>query len=114
MKKQELINLLKKLKIQVNEGITSNLATNVYPRVVFWDYVWEDQMSSGCDYNTIVTYQISFYSKQPRDSKLIELKKLFNKEGIHPFITHEYVEKDKVFHSFMSIEVTEDELFEDV
>ena len=111
MTKEKLIEVLEKLNIPVNEGVTHSSNINKCPRVVFWDYLWEDQMASGNNFNILVTYQISFYSNTSRDMKLIELKQLLNHEGIHPIISHEYIEKDRVFHSFMAIEVMEDVLF---
>ena len=75
MKKQELSDLLHSLQIPVNEGIASQENTNKYPRVVYWDYIWEDILASGEEYENVETY-------------------------------HEYVQEDKVFHSYFSVEVT--------
>ncbi len=106
MTKNELKQILNELKIQVNEGITSNLSTGTYPRIVFWDYIWEDVTASGNNYTEKETYQISFYSKEPRHKKLIELRSKIRENGLHPIIFHEYIEKDRVFHSYMSLDVT--------
>lgn len=107
MIKQDLIEILKKLDIPVNEGIQNDTDTNKYPRIVFWEYVWEPLTSSGEEYNTKVTYQISFFSQKPRDEKLIQLKNELNKLKIFPYIEHEYVQNEKYFHSFFAVEVLE-------
>ena len=114
MKKQELSDLLHSLQIPVNEGIASQENTNKYPRVVYWDYIWEDILASGIsihapargEYENVETYQISFYSRTPRNEKLMELREKLRKVGLHPTIYHEYVQEDKVFHSYFSVEVT--------
>lgn len=88
MTKQELSNLLHALQIPVNEGIASQENTNKYPRVVYWDYIWEDVLASGEQYENMETYQISFYSRTPRNEKLIELRENSEKSGsIRPSIT---------------------------
>jgi hypothetical protein len=109
MTKEELSELLHSLNIAVNEGVTSEKNENAYPRVLYWDYIWEDKLSSGECYEEWTTYQISFYSKTPRHSKLIELRNRLRDWGIHPTFYHEYVEEDKVWHSYFAIEVSEDE-----
>lgn len=105
MTKNELIEVLESLQIPCNEGLSSKENTNAYPRIVFWDYAWEDVMASGEEYTTVETYQISFYARIPRHHKLIELRDVLRKKGLHPIINHEYVQDDKVFHSFMAVEV---------
>lgn len=107
MNKQELVKLLKKLGISVNEGIQNDQNTNVYPRIVFWEYGWDPIVASDKEYNTKVIYQISFFSKEPRDEKLLELKRELKNKKIFPYIEHEYVQKDKYFHSFFPLEVFE-------
>ncbi|HIU74394.1 MAG TPA: hypothetical protein IAC62_00760 [Candidatus Pelethocola excrementipullorum] len=107
MTKEELSNLLHSLDIPVNEGVASNENENKYPRTVYWDYIWEDVLASGEEYENRVTYQVSFYSKTPKHEKLIELRERLRDIGKHPTIYHEYVEKDKVFHSYFSLEVAE-------
>ena len=69
MKKQELSDLLHSLQIPVNEGIASQENTNKYPRVVYWDYIWEDILASGEEYENVETYQISFYSRTERKTQ---------------------------------------------
>lgn len=113
MKKSELVELLNKLSIPVNEGESSTKNANVYPRIVFWDYIWEDRLASGENYDEVETYQISFFSQTPRHPKLLELRNELRKLGYHPTILHEYVEekgKDrKYYHSYFSLEVINDE-----
>lgn len=107
MTKQELSELLHKPGIPVNEGITSDNNLNVFPRIIYWAYIWEDIVASGTEYDTKATYQVSFYSKTPNDRKLLELREHIRKAGLHPIIYHEYVEEDKVFHSYFALEVIE-------
>ena len=47
MRKEELSNILHSLDIPVNEGITSDGNINAYPRIVYWDYIWQDAVASG-------------------------------------------------------------------
>lgn len=107
MNKEELIKILKNLGISFNEGIQNDSKSQTYPRIVFWEYGWESLLASDNEYDTKVTYQISFFSNKPRDEKLLELKRVLNENKIFPYIEHEYVEKDKYFHSFFPIEVLE-------
>lgn len=107
MTKQELTTLLQSLGIPVAEGIQSDKDAYTYPRIVFWDYVWEPLTASGDEYDTNVTYQISFFGSIPRDPKLIELKTKLNQKNIFPMFQHEYIDKDKCFHTFLAVEVLE-------
>lgn len=107
MNKEELEKLLKKLGIPINEGIQNDKDTNIYPRIVFWEYGWEPMIASNEEYNTKVIYQISFFSKEPRNKKLLELKKELKSKKIFPYIEHEYIQDKKCFHSFFPIEVLE-------
>lgn len=109
MTKNEFIEILKQLDISLNEGESSINNSTKYPRIVFWDYIWEDQLASGENYTTVETYQVSFFAKKPRDAKLLELRDLLRANGLHPMIQHEYVEdkgKDlKYYHSYFSVEL---------
>mgnify|MGYP001170227284 CR=1 FL=1 len=107
MTKEELATLLDELEIQVNEGIQSDENTSVYPRIVYWEFVWDSLTASGNEYDTKVTYQLSFFSKVPRDPKLIELKQKLNEKGLFAVIQHEYIQEDKHFHSYLAMEVLE-------
>lgn len=108
MTKQELSELLHSLNIAVNEGIQNDKNVNTYPRVVYWDYVIDYVRSSGTGDYDLITYQISFFSKMPRDSKLLELRKtLKEKYNLFPTIYIEYIENKQEFHSYFSLEVLE-------
>lgn len=107
MTKNELSEMLRGLGIAVNEGVTSEKNTNIYPRIVYWDYIWSDKLASGGEYEDVFTYQVSFYSMTPRNEKLVELREVMRKKGMHPTIYHEYVEEDRVFHSYFALEVLE-------
>ena len=107
MNKEELIEILESLNIPINEGIQNDKDTNVYPRIVFWEYRWEPITGSGKEYDTNVRYQVSFFSKIPRHPKLLELKKELKKRKIIPDIEHEYIQDEKYFHSFFPVEVRE-------
>lgn len=112
MKKKELSKILHSLKIPVNEGITSQQNMNQYPRIVYWPFTEQDEMSSGEEYHNVVTYQISFYAREPQHEKYKELRKVLRDEGIHPIFSHEYVENDPVFsktwHTYFALDVIED------
>lgn len=105
MNKKTFIELLLSLDICCNECYTPDKYKNTYPRIDFWDYIWEYQEASGSSYSDVQTYQVSFYSKTPRHEKLIELRKKMSDMGLYPTIYHEYVDKDKVHHSYFSIEL---------
>ena len=105
MTKEELSSLLHELNIPVNDSISSDENSAEIPRIVYWDYIWDDVMSSGETYSEMATYQISFYSDRPRDPKLIELGDKLREVGIHPTIYHEYISEDRIFHSYFSVEI---------
>lgn len=107
MTKEELATLLDELEIQVNEGIQNDGSTNVYPRIVYWEFIWDSLNASGEEYDTKVTYQVSFFSQTPRHKKLLELKQKLNEKGLFPMINHEYIQEDKLFHSYFALEVLE-------
>lgn len=108
MTKSELENLFKKLEITYNEGIQYMEKNDSYPRIVYFEYLWEDILASGKKYDGIVHYQVSFRSLEPRDPKLIELKKLLNDSNIHPRISIEYIKDKREWHSYFAVEVIED------
>lgn len=113
MTKTELSTLLHQLGIPVGEGEHFLESKGQYPKVAYWEYVWEDDMASGDDYEQIITYQISFVSTRRRDPALLELKRLLNSEGLHPVIYHEYVKAEGssngpgYYHSYLSLQVLE-------
>ena len=108
MTKEKFIELLKEIKIPLNEGIQNDKSTGIFPRIVMFEFVWDDLSASDETYTTAVTYQISFFSNVPRDPKLIELKHILNTNNIKPIINHEYIEDEKYFHSFFSVDLLED------
>ena len=107
MNKETLENIFKKLNITYNEGIQNMESNDTLPRLVFFDYVWDPITASGENYNTVVTYQISFFSLMPRDPLLIDLKNKLSEFQINPIIYHEYLKEKREFHSYFSIEISE-------
>ncbi len=105
--KNEFIDILKELGIQINEGITPEHAKENYPRIVMWAYVSEFQAASGSAYNDVRTYQVSLMSKEPDEPKLQELRRKMLNNHILPSINHEYIEESRVWHSFFSIDLVE-------
>lgn len=107
MTKKEFEEIFKKLNISYNEGIQNIDKNNSSLRVVFFDYVWEPLNASGKNYNTKVTYQVSFFSYEPRNADLLKLKKELSSKNINPTIYHEYIKDKREFHSYFSVEVLE-------
>lgn len=107
MTKPELVELLKNLKIPFNEGTPADKTIEDTEIIYFWDYLWEPLTASGKEYNTTVTYQISFLAEVPRSSKLLELKHKLNDIGLHPSIQHEYDPETRRWHSYFALEVLE-------
>ena len=90
MTRPELVELLDSLEIPVNEGTPSDKNIEAIEVVYFWDYLWEPLTASGKEYNTNVTYQISFLAEKPRSPRLLELKHKLSKLDLFPPIQHEY------------------------
>ena len=88
MTKPELVKLLKGLNIPVNEGTPNDKVIEDSEIIYFWDYYWEDLVASGKEYNTNVTYQISFLAEIPRSPKLLELKHNLNNLLLHLRLHH--------------------------
>ena len=107
MTKEELVSILQSLEISCNEGIQNMNNNSKLPRIVYFEYIWEPISSSGKEYKTLVTYQISFFSLNPRDQKLIQLKNKLIEHDIKPLITHEFLENTREFHSYFKLEVVE-------
>ena len=99
--------MLIELGVPFNEGISSEKNKNTTPRIVFWEYVWAPLSASSKSYNTVVTYQLSMYTEQPRDSKIIELMNILGGKGLKPLISHEYIENIRQFHSYLAIDIVE-------
>lgn len=109
MNKNEFIEILKQLGVPLNEGESSVKNASKYPRIVFWDYSWQDKVASDDTYIALETYQVSFFSNTPRHPKLLELRDILREKGLHPTFYHEYVEEKeknrKYYHSYFSIEL---------
>lgn len=113
MTKEELSKLLHSVSgvEMVAEGEAAIEAKGSYPRVVYWETVWTDNMASGNDYHVTVTYQISFCDRKPRSQALLNLKKALNDAGLHPTWYHEHVvptSSPQYFHSYCALDVEED------
>lgn len=108
MTKEELEKIFSSLKISAKEGIVYLEEKDVYPRIVYFEYSWDDIVSSSSVYESIVQYQISFKSQVPRDPKLVELKKKLNSLGYHPRFDHEYITSSREWHSYFSLDILED------
>lgn len=107
MTKEELEEIFEDLNISYNEGIQNIEKNDIYPRIVFFDYVWEPFLASGQNYNTKVTYQISFFSFKPRNPVLLKLKENLSLKNLNPTIYHEFIKETREFHSYFSLEVLE-------
>jgi len=107
MTKQELVDLLKELKVPLSESTPRDEDMEKEIRICYWDYIWEELTASGSNYNTNVTYQISVIADKPRHPKLIELKNKLNRIGLFPTIQHEYLTEQRRIHSFFSLDVLE-------
>lgn len=105
--KDDLVKLLKSLKVPVTEGVPEDEHMEDETRICFWEYVWEPLVASGTEYNTKVTYQISVISDLPRCKALLELKKKLQEEDLHPQIQHEKDIQTRRWHSFLAVEVLE-------
>lgn len=107
--KEKFLSIIESLNIPFNEGIQDDFVSS-NPRVIFWDYAWEPVLASGVTYNTVCTYQVSFFSDIPPrySEKLLILLKELLKVNINPLVSHEYIEKDRTWHSYFSIDLLED------
>lgn len=103
MTQKELSDVLHDTGCPVNEGVSNIKNEKTFPRIDYWEILWEDTMASGEDYEEEITWQISFYAKKPRDPKLIELRNRLRELGYHPSIAHEYIQEDRIWHSYFSI-----------
>lgn len=108
MTKPELSDLLNSLNIPVAEGEQAFDKAGKYPNITYWEFYWEPISASGKTMETKVTYQISYLSKKPRSEKLMQLVKKLGEAGIMPSVSHEYLADKNVFHSYCSVEVTEE------
>ncbi len=108
MTKNDLETVFKNCEIPSNEGIQYLEINDKLPRIVYFEYRWEDIVASGRKFDTNVNYQVSFRSSIPRDPKLLLLKKKLNENDIHPIISIEYIKDKREWHSYFSVEVVED------
>lgn len=107
MTKLELEELLKSLKVPVNECTPEDINVEAPVRICFWEIAWDPLVASAQEYNTKVTYQVSVIAEKPRCKEIIELKHKLDKLDIHPIIQHEKDIKTRRWHSFFAIEVLE-------
>lgn len=109
MRRDEMIAMLKECCDAVYEGITPTRSQNVYPRIVYWDFVWDANTASGAAYSYLNTYQISVFStKPPRQNPVVlALRDGLYDKGVFPSINHEYNEEEHVWHSYLALEITE-------
>ena len=113
--KAELLEIISSTDVTVREGEQYLDDLKTFPKIAYWEYYWTDEMASGDDYETVVTYQVSFASRTPRHSALLAIKKALNDHGLHPDISHEYVKAQNGpgwWHSYFAVDVTE-ELFDE-
>ena len=108
MTKKELIETLQKLDIPFNEAILSDDDVDSFEHINCWDYVWTPLPASSSSYSFTVTYQISFISGKPRSEKLLELIKLLLEQNYPVQVYHEYIAKNRHWHSYFSLDVLED------
>lgn len=104
MTQQELSKLLHKVGCPVNEGVSALQNEKIFPRIDYWEYLWEYITGSGKKYVKKITWQVSIYDKKPRGEALRKLEEILQSEGLYPAIQHEYVIEDKIWHSFLSLE----------
>lgn len=109
MTKKELSEILHFSKLPVNEWKSSENNESKYPRIVYWPYIDKSVTASDGEYENVRTYQISFYAQEPDIKEITIIREKLNKKSIFPEIYHEYVKEEKIFHSFMSIEVIDSE-----
>lgn len=69
MTQKELSKLLHDTGCPVNEGVSSIKNEKVFPRIDYWEMLWEDTMASGDDYENEITWQISFYARKATQSE---------------------------------------------
>jgi hypothetical protein len=111
MTKKELIDLIESVGVTARENELYLEDLKAWPKIAYWEYIIEDVMASGDDYETVVTYQVSFASRTARPAELLKLKKAFNAAGYHPVIYHETLNATNGpmwHHYYFRVEITED------
>ena len=110
MTKTELVGLIESVGVTARENELYLEDTKIFPKIAYWEYIIEDVMASGDDYETVVTYQVSFASRTTRPAELLKLKKAFNSAGFHPVIYHETLSGTNGpawHHYYFRVEITE-------
>lgn len=107
MDKEEFEELIESIGIPYAEGVQHMEDNDSNPRVVFFEIVWDPITASGIEYDTKVSYQVSFFASKPRDEKLLNLKNKLKEKNINPVIYHEYLAPKRTFHSYFTVEVVE-------
>ena len=110
MTKTELIELINSTGITARENELYLEDLKTFPKIAYWEYIIEDVMASGDDYETVVTYQVSFASRTARPAELLTLKRAFNAAGYHPVIYHETLPATNGpawHHYYFRVEITE-------
>lgn len=111
MTKTELVELINSIGITARENELYLEDLKTFPKIAYWEYIIEDVMASGDDYETVVTYQVSFASRTARPAELLTLKRVFNAAGYHPVIYHETLPATNGpawHHYYFRVEITED------
>lgn len=111
MKKSELVKLIESTGVTARETELYLEDLKTFPKIAYWEYIIEDVMASGDDYETVVTYQVSFASRTARPAELLTLKRAFNADGYHPVIYHETLPATNGpawHHYYFRVEITED------
>lgn len=109
MTKTELSEILHEFCENVSDSITDMEQQNVYPRVVYWSYMWDYITGSGTAHEDVRTYQVSIWGKVPPEHNPVVagIRGALASLGYYPTIQHEYVRDDAAFHSYFSLEVIE-------
>lgn len=111
MTKSKLIKLIESTGVTSRENELYLEDMKTFPKIAYWEYIIEDVMASGDDYETVVTYQVSFASRTARPQELLKLKKAFNAAGYHPIICHETLPATNGpawHHYYFNVEIEEE------
>ena len=111
MTKAELVELIESAGVTARENELYLEDMKSFPKIAYWEYIIEDVMASGDDYDTVVTYQVSFAARTTRPTELLKLKKAFNDAGYHPVIYHETLKATNGpawHHYYFRVEITEE------
>ena len=104
--KEELSKLLKTLEIPISEEMVRDSDVGKYPRIVYREDALEDAIGTKEDNGLFITYEITLYSKYPRDKNLIKLRNLLRKElSFTGRIYCKFNQEDKVHTSTLFLRV---------